>query len=84
MKKQKDDCFIVGIGHGDASYTIGSVRYLVSSHFASTNLSGEGEETLSEKLGRFIGSDFADLTVSPHRTTLSDEYACSAAGEEDN
>ncbi len=82
-KKIRNHCFIVGMGRDDRYYQINGMWYIVSSRFAPTNSTGKGEETLSDKLGKFIRSDFADLTVEQDEATLDGEYACSAAGEGD-
>ncbi len=83
MRKCDSNCFIVGIGCGEHSYTINGVKYTVSSRFAPTRIAGKRELTLSDKLQSFIGSGFAKLTIPGQTDRMGDEYACSAAGEED-
>ncbi len=83
MKKPGENCWIVGVGMEDRSYTINGVNYVVSSHFAPTRIKEKREQTLSDKLHSYIGSGFAKLTVLGQTDIIHDEYACSAAGEED-
>ena len=84
MKKHSgDNRWIVGVGMEDRSYTINGVKYVVSSRFAPTNIKGDREPTLSERLHSFIGSGFAKLTIPGQSDMIADEYACSAAGEEE-
>ena len=83
MRKCDSNCFIVGIGCGEHSYTINGVKYTVSSRFAPTRIAGKRELTLSDKLQSFIGSGFAKLTIMGQTDMIDGEYACSAAGEED-
>ena len=83
MRKCDSNCLIVGIGCGEHSYTINGVKYTVSSRFAPTRIAGKRELTLSDKLQSFIGSGFAKLTIPGQTDRMGDEYACSAAGEED-
>ena len=83
MRKCDSNCFIVGIGCGEHRYTINGVKYTVSSRFAPTRIAGKRELTLSDKLQSFIGSGFAKLTIPGQTDRMGDEYACSAAGEED-
>lgn len=83
MRKRDSNCFVVGVGCEDHSYTINGVKYIVSSRFAPTRIAGKRELTLSDKLKSYIGSGFAKLTILVQTDTISDEYACSAAREED-
>lgn len=83
MKNQINNYWIVGVGMDDRSYTINGVTYVVSSRFASTGTKETHKPTLAEKLRFYIGSGFAKLTIPGQADTISDEYACSAAGEED-
>ena len=83
MRKRDSNCFIVGVGCEEHSYTINGVTYVVSSRFAPTKIEKKRELTLSDKIQSFIGSGFAKLTILVQTDTISDEYACSAAGEED-
>jgi len=83
MRKCDSNCFIVGIGCGEPSYTINGVRYVVSSRFAQTGTKETHKPTLAEKLRSYIGSGFAKLTIPGQTDRMGDEYACSAAGEED-
>ena len=83
MKKAKSNGYIAGIGTEDRYYLLNGMWYIVSSQFAPLRPKHEGEETLSDKLKNYIGSDFADLTPAEDTAMLDEEYACSAAGEED-
>lgn len=83
MRKRDSNCFIVGVGCEEHSYTINGVKYIVSSRFAPTRIAEKREPTLSDKLQSYIGSGFAKLTILVQTDTISDEYACSAAREED-
>ena len=83
MKNRNSNYWIVGVGMDDRSYTINGVRYVVSSRFAPTGTKETHRPTLSEKLRSYIGSGFAKLTIPGQTDRMGDEYACSAAGEED-
>ena len=67
----------------DRSYTVNGVKYAVSSRFAPTRIKEKREPTLSDRLHSYIGSGFAKLTIMGQTDIIADEYACSAAGEED-
>ena len=83
MKKYGKNRWIVGVGMEDRSYTINGVTYVVSSRFAQTGTKETRKPTLAEKLRSYIGSGFAKLTIPGQTDRMGDEYACSAAGEED-
>ena len=84
MKKHDgENRWIVGVGMEDRSYTINGVKYVVSSRFAPTRIKEKSEPTLSDRLHSYIGSGFAKLTIMGQTDIIDDEYACSAAGEED-
>ena len=83
MKNQINNYWIVGVGMDDRSYTINGVTYVVSSRFATTDIKETHKPTLAEKLRSYIGSSFAKLTIPGQTDRMGDEYACSAAGEED-
>ena len=83
MKNHKSNCWIVGVGMEGRSYTINGVTYVVSSRFAPTRIEEKYEPTLSDRLHSYIGSGFAKLTIPRQTDIIADEYACSAAGEED-
>lgn len=73
--------WIIGLGAGEREYKIGDVTYIVTSHFAK---SGEdNRQTITDKMKRFVGGDFADLTDEPDTDTIAGEYGCSAAGKEE-
>ena len=83
MNNRNSNCWIVGVGMDDRSYTINGVTYVVSSHFAPTGTKETHKPTLAEKLRSYIGSGFAKLTIMGQTDMMDGEYACSAAGEED-
>ena len=83
MKNRNSNRWTVGVGMDDRSYTINGVRYIVSSRFAPTGTKETHRPTLAEKLRSYIGSGFAKLTIPGQTDIICDEYACSAAGEED-
>jgi len=83
MKTNKSNSWIVGVGMEDRSYTINGVKYVVSSRFAPTSIKEKREPTLSDRLHSHIGSGFAKLNIPRQTDIIDDEYACSAAGEED-
>ena len=83
MKLYGNNRWIVGVGMEDRSYIVNGVKYVVSSRFTPTRIKEKCEPTLSDRLHSFIGSGFAKLTIPVQADTISDEYACSAAGEED-
>jgi len=73
--------WIIGLGAGEHSYKIGTVTYIVTSHFAEPG--SKHRQTLTDKMKSFIGSDFADLTAEPDPDIIDTEYVRSAAGKED-
>ncbi len=83
VKNHNSNCWIVGVGMEDRSYTVNGVKYVVSSRFAPTRIKEKREPTLSDRLHSYIGSGFAKLTIMGQTDIIADEYACSAAGEED-
>lgn len=73
--------WIISLGAGENAYKTGYVTYLVTSHFAK---SGEdNRQTITDKVKRFVGGDFADLTAEIDTDTIAGEYGCSAAGKEE-
>jgi len=79
MKNHNSNCWIVGVGMEDRSYTVNGVNYVVSSRFVKE----KREPTLSDRLHSYIRSGFAKLTIPGQTDMIDNEYACSAAGEED-
>lgn len=75
------DNWIIGLGIDEREYKIGDVTYIVTSHFAKPT--DEEKLTITDRMKRFVGSDFADLTDEPDTDTMNAEYGCSAAGKED-
>ena len=68
LKLNKDD---------DANeYVLNGVRYIVSTRFSKTE-----NKSMKEKLSKFIGGDFAHLTIADDINTLNTEYVNSTAGE---
>ncbi|MGI6746506.1 MAG: hypothetical protein ACOX45_10345 [Acutalibacteraceae bacterium] len=76
--KNRVSNWIIGIGCNDHQYRIGGVTYIVSSRFEPT----ESKSSLKDRLERTIVSDFTPLTLTASQDKISDEYVCSAAGEE--
>lgn len=72
--------WIIGLGADEHEYKIGDVTYIVASHFVKP--SKEKCQTITEKLKKFVGGDFADLTADIDSDTIDGEYVCSAAGEQ--
>lgn len=77
--KEKASGWIIGIGCGERKYSINNVTYTVSSGFEPM----ECKNNLKDRLERTIVSDFAPLTIPEPQDKMTDEYVCSAAGEED-
>ena len=73
--------FIVGLVSSEQEYRINGVTYAVSSKFAKPDF--KTDKTISDRLKRFVGSDFADLTADNDSDNLIDGYVCSAAGKEE-
>ena len=78
-----ETAFIVGIGHDEQEYTVNGVRYAVASRYVPVDYHRDNQQTLSQCLRHYIGSDFADLSVFTEEGMLTGEDACSAAGKED-
>ncbi len=77
MKKINDFCGFIG----EDEYVIGGVLYKVSSEFAPANIC-KIENTMSDKVQKYIGSDFAHLTLVPNEDKIETEYV-TTAGKED-
>lgn len=75
------DNWIIGLGIDEHQYKIGDVTYIVTSHFAKPT--DTERQTISDRMKRFVGGDFADLTDELDTDTMNAEYGCSAAGKED-
>lgn len=75
------DNWIIGLGEVEHEYKIGDVTYIVTSHFAKPT--EPDNQTITDRMKHFVGSDFADLTDEPDTNTMNAEYGCSAAGKED-
>ena len=56
-------------------YVINGVRYIVSSRFEETKI------TMKERLEKFIGSDFAHLSVANSNDTMIAECVNTSTGE---
>ena len=76
-----EDNWIIGLGAGEREYKIGDVTYIVTSHFVKPT--DTEKQTISDRMKRFVGGDFADLTADIDANTIDGEYVCSAAGKED-
>lgn len=77
MRKIKDFCGFIG----DSEYVIGGVLYKVSSSFAPANICNL-ENTIYDKVQKYVGSDFAHLTLVPDADKIETEYV-TTAGKED-
>ena len=77
IKKINDFCGFLE----EDEYVIGGVLYKVSSSFAPANICNL-ENTMSEKVGKYVGSDFAHLTLVPDTDKIEAEYV-TTAGKED-
>ena len=66
---------------GDSEYVIGGVLYKVSSEFAPVNIC-KIENTIGDKVQKYVGSDFAHLTLVPDEDKIEAEYV-TTAGKED-
>ena len=74
--------WIIGLSAAEHEYKIGDVTYIVTSHFAKPT---DAEKmTITERMKRFVGGDFADLTADMDADTIDGEYVCSATGKEDS
>ena len=58
------------------------MRYIVSSRFANANIS-QLKNTLTDKLKKYVGSDFADLNNLENNANINNEYVIMTAGKED-
>lgn len=76
MKKIND---FYGLGC-DNEYVINGVCYKVSSHFAPVNIC-RIENTISDKVEKYVGSDFAHLTLVPEEDRIEAEYVATAGKE---
>ena len=77
MKKLKDFYGLIG----EEEYIIDGILYKVSSKFAPANICNL-ENTVSEKVEKYVGSDFAHLTLVPDEDKIEAEYV-TTAGKED-
>lgn len=66
---------------GESEYVIGGVLYKVSSSFAPANICNL-ENTIGDKVQKYVGSDFAHLTLVPDADKIETEYV-TTAGKED-
>ena len=73
--------WIIGLGADEHEYKIGDVTYIVTSHFAKPT--DTEKLTITDRMKRFVGGDFADLTDELDADTMNAEYGCLAAGKED-
>ena len=77
IRKINDFCGFLG----EDEYVIGGVLYKVSSTFAPANIC-DLENTIGDKVQKYVGSDFAHLTLVPDTDKLEAEYV-TTAGKED-
>ena len=78
IKKINDFCGFLG----EDEYVIGGVLYKVSSTFAPANICNL-ENTIEDKVQKYVGSDFAHLTTAEDINTINTECVCVTAGKED-
>lgn len=77
----RDLRFIVGLEADDHEYSVNGVRYVVSSRFQKP-FEKPKNLMMSERVNHYLSSDFAELTVGEHSSTMMTEYVCSTVGEE--
>ena len=77
IKKINDFCGFLE----EDEYVIGGVLYKVSSSFAPANICNL-ENTIGDKVQKYVGSDFAHLTLVPDEYKIEAEYV-TTAGKED-
>ena len=77
IKKINDFCGFIG----EDECVIGGVLYKVSSTFAPANICNL-ENTIGDKVQKYVGSDFAHLTLVPDTDKIDAEYV-TTAGKED-
>lgn len=77
IKKINDFCGFLE----EDEYVIGGVLYKVSSSFAPANICNL-ENTIGDKVQKYVGSDFAHLTLVPDTDKIEAEYV-TTAGKED-
>lgn len=77
IKKINDFCGFLG----EEEYVIGGVLYKVSSSFVPANICNL-ENTIGDKVQKYVGSDFAHLTLVPDTDKIEAEYV-TTAGKED-
>ena len=73
------DKFFVGFGSRKNEYVINGIRYCVTSKFMPV----KNNPTLTDKVGHFLNSDFADLTGTDNMDRLNTDYVCSTVRKED-
>ena len=71
---------IAGLGEKPREYHINGVRYTVETRFEDCRKS---TVTLSDRIGKHIGSGLTDLTAGGTTDNIEADYVCSAAGKED-
>lgn len=59
-------------------YVINGVRYIVSTKHSEIE-----SMTFLDKIKRYLGSDFAHLTIAENINTINTECVCMTAGKED-
>ena len=73
---------IIPISDFDCDYFINGICYKVSSRFDSFE-APKLDSMLTDRLEKYLGSDFAHLTTDDDKNTIQAEYVCSTAGKED-
>ena len=79
MKKQ-----ITNFSLGTGEYMINGVRYIVCGKFEDFNIKKYiASNQLTNRLKKYLTSDFAELSFDNINDKMTDEYDCSTVGKED-
>jgi len=62
INEKKEPRIIIGIGGGHREYKMNDVTYVVDGRFAKPTCSDK-DKTLADKIEKYVGSEFADLTL---------------------
>ncbi len=67
----------------EALYEINGVKYIVSSKFSTLESILKIENTIKDKVKKYVGSDFADLNMENDNDILENDVMNTTAGKED-
>ncbi len=67
----------------EALYEINGVKYIVSSKFSTLESILKIENTIKDKVKKYVGSDFADLNVENDNDILENDVMNTTARKED-